>query len=162
MIFVTVGSSHFAFDRLLHAVGLLETDEERVVQYGPSSVRPAGATCIDFVPLNDLAGYVRRARAVVCHGGMGSILLALAEGKRPYVVPRLARFGETTDDHQVETARRLEHAGLVHVVDDPRQLATALVGSGETSFVPWDSDGRLVRELSDYIRTCVARPARAK
>jgi UDP-N-acetylglucosamine transferase subunit ALG13 len=69
---------------------------------------------------------IRQARAVVTHAGVGSVLVALANGKRPIVLPRLKKFGEAVDDHQLELGRRFAAAGLVTLVEDPDQLGEAL------------------------------------
>ena len=65
MIFVTVGTNEAAFDRLLRHLDGVAASEELVVQHGASSVRPAGATCLDFLPFEDLVDMMRRARVVV-------------------------------------------------------------------------------------------------
>jgi UDP-N-acetylglucosamine transferase subunit ALG13 len=158
MILVAVGASQFPFDRLLHAVEGLPTREPLVVQHGPSEVRPAGARCLSFVPLETLTELVREARVVVTHAGVGSILLALANGKRPYVVPRLSAFGETVDDHQLESARRFEAAGLVRLVEDPGTIGAAIAAAnGDVAPAP-SGDVPLVRDLRAYLETAVRRP----
>ena len=127
MIFATVGTNETPFDRLIAALGPLGRDEPLVVQHGPSGVRPARATCVGFLPFDELVRYVRSARAVVMHAGVGSVMVALANEKRPIVVPRLHRFGEAVDDHQLVFARRLALEGLVTLVEDPADLVEALV-----------------------------------
>jgi UDP-N-acetylglucosamine transferase subunit ALG13 len=155
MILVSVGASHFPFDRLLRAVDGLPTGETVVVQHGPSEVRPVGARCLPFAPLQTLAELVQEARIVVTHAGVGSILLSLANGKRPYVVPRLSAFGETVDDHQLESARRLEQAGLVTLVEDPERLRSALAeANGNVALAPAD-EVPLVRELRAYLESAI-------
>jgi UDP-N-acetylglucosamine transferase subunit ALG13 len=127
-----------------------------VVQHGPSEVRPAGARCLSFAPLQTLAELVQEARIVVTHAGVGSILLSLANGKRPYVVPRLSAFGETVDDHQLESARRLEQAGLVTLVKDPERLRSALAeANGNVALAP-ANEVPLVRELRAYLESVIA------
>ena len=64
----------------------------------------AGARGSTSSPFDELVEHVRRARVVVSHAGVGSVLTALANGKRPVVVPRLHRFGEAVDDHQLPFA----------------------------------------------------------
>ena len=158
MIFVTVGTNEAPFDRLVEAVGLLPADEEIVVQCGSSAVRPPNATvCHEFMLFDDLVAEMRRARVVVTHAGIGSIMSALASRKRPVVVPRLARYGEAVDDHQLPVARRLESSGLVIVLEDPAVLGAA-VSEGSAPGVddsPVDvdlgPDERLVAELREYI-----------
>lgn len=155
MIFVTVGSSQFPFDRLLTAVDGLGLEEDVLVQHGPSAVRPRGARCVDYLPAPDLERAIRSARVVVTHAGVGSILLSLANGKRPVVVPRLRRLGETVDDHQVESARRFAREELVTLVEDAGRLAPALAGAnGAVRALP--GAGGLERELGEYIRTVTA------
>ena len=122
MILVTTGSSGAPFERLLTVVAGYDGDEELVVQHGPSTIRPAGARCIDFLPFGQLSALVEQARVVVAHAGVGSILLCVAHGVRPIVVPRLARFGEVVDDHQLFLARKLDAAGAVTSVEDPSDL----------------------------------------
>jgi UDP-N-acetylglucosamine transferase subunit ALG13 len=126
VIFVTVGTNEARFDRLLHSVDALALDEEIVVQCGSSPVRPSNARCVDFLHFDDMVEHVRGARVVVAHAGVGTVLVALANDRRAIVVPRLQRYGEAVDDHQLDFARRLHEVGLVHLVEDPFDLAEAL------------------------------------
>jgi UDP-N-acetylglucosamine transferase subunit ALG13 len=151
MIFVSVGTHEDPFDRMLTAVDELELDEPIVVQHGPSCVRPGEAQrSVDYLPFDDVVEYVREARAVLMHAGVGSVMIALANGKRPIVMARRHEFGEHVDDHQVELARRLESGGLVTVVDDAESLTAALERAGEPpqqiDGVPW-----LGADLADYL-----------
>ena len=93
MIFVTVGTQLAPFDRLLEAVSALSSDEDVVVQHGISKVRPEGAVCVDFLPFDAYLDHIRRARVVIAHAGVGSTMIALLNGKRPIVMPRLGEFG---------------------------------------------------------------------
>lgn len=122
MIFVTTGTNGIPFDRLLREVDTVADEEPLIVQHGPSNLRPPHATCLDYVSFSRLVELVREARVIVTHGGAGTILVALMNGKRPLVVPRLARFGEAVDDHQLELGRRLDEAELVTLVDDVGRL----------------------------------------
>jgi UDP-N-acetylglucosamine transferase subunit ALG13 len=151
MILVTVGASQFPFDRLLRAVDELAVGEDIVVQHGSSTLRPLRGRCVDFLPFEALAEHVASARIVVTHGGVGSIMVSLAHGKRPLVVPRRRCFGETVDDHQVESARRFANAGLVTLVSEPRDLATALA---EAPLAPAHAPG--AGELQEEIRSYLA------
>ena len=152
MIFVTVGTNEARFDRLVQAVEALAGSEELVVQHGPSPVRPQGATCVDYLSFEDLSEHVRRARVVVMHAGVGSVLAALANGARPVVVPRLKRFGEAVDDHQLTFGRRLHAEGLVELVEDPQALPEAAARHEGAFAGAVAVEGRLVDELREFIR----------
>jgi UDP-N-acetylglucosamine transferase subunit ALG13 len=161
MIFVSVGTHEAPFDRLLRAVGELRTDEELVVQHGPSAVRCDRATEFDYRPFDEVVELVRRARVVVTHAGVGSVMLALSNGKRPVVMARLRRFDEHVDDHQLELALRLAEAGLVHLVEDGPGMAAALVRSAEppsrVDTTPWLGDS-----LRDYLVATLGEPITAR
>jgi UDP-N-acetylglucosamine transferase subunit ALG13 len=154
MIFVTIGTSE-PFDRLMSALDELDLDDELYVQLGRSSVRPRQATCVDFMSYDEVVERVASARAVVMHAGAGSVLVALAHGKRPVVVPRLRRYGEAVDDHQVAFGRRLARAGLVDYVDDPTDLGRALASAGGSGRFAVTTDGPLVHELRGLVVAAV-------
>ena len=155
MILVTVGTHEDPFDRLLHGVEGLPRGEELIVQHGPSTVRPPGARCHAYLPFEELQAHVRRARVVIAHAGVGSIMGALAAGHRPLVVPRLCRHGEHVDDHQLPLARRLAAAGAVVLVEDAatipdmvRGIDSADGGSGLTA-------SSLAADLRGYLAAVV-------
>ena len=149
MILATIGTS-IPFDRLLEAVGRVRTGERIVVQRGHSQWSAEGVDCVDFLSYSALVDRVRSARVVVTHAGVGSILVCLQNGKQPVVTPRLRRYGEAVDDHQVELGRRLHERGIVTLVEDLDLLPSVI-----ETFSPVASDalgGRaLAVELRDYL-----------
>jgi beta-1,4-N-acetylglucosaminyltransferase len=152
MIFVTVGTSEFPFDRLVRAIDVEDlSGEELVVQHGPSLVRPVGASRVAFLPYDELAETIRLARMVVTHAGVGSVMTALGNGKRPIVVPRLRRFGEAVDDHQLHLGRRLHEADLVTLVENPDDVLETLPSAAATSGVELGPNPRLVAELKEFV-----------
>jgi UDP-N-acetylglucosamine transferase subunit ALG13 len=150
MILVTTGTNGPPFDRLLNEIDRVETTEQIMVQHGPSRVRPRAATCVSFLSFDALAELMQSARTVVTHGGVGSILLAAMYGKRPFVVPRLARYGEAIDDHQLSLAHRLDRRGNVTIVEDPTRLPALLEVDVPTVQELGRPDPRLVDELRSY------------
>ena len=157
MIFVTVGTNEATFDRLLSGVRGFAPPEPLLVQHGPSRVRPPNADCVDYLPFDEVVDQVRRSRVVITHAGVGSIMVCLANGRRPIVVPRLRRFGEAVDDHQVPLARRLERAGLVTVVDDPEGLPAAVAATGAPSAGTGPAGRRLALDVRETLDAAIAR-----
>ena len=151
MILVTVGTNETPFDRLLRAAGTLVDLDELVVQYGSSALRPDGARCVDFLPFDELTELVASARVVVTHAGAGSVLVCLAAGKRPVVMPRLHAFGEAVDDHQLIFARQLAGAGLLTVVGDGAELEKAVREANGAERALRGADA-LAADLSSYLR----------
>ncbi|MCC6222821.1 MAG: hypothetical protein IT201_04950 [Thermoleophilia bacterium] len=153
MIFVTVGTNEAPFDRLLRWLDDLAREEVVVVQHGPSPVRPVGAECVAFMSFPEVVERMREARIVITHAGVGSVMTALLAGRRPIVVPRLRRFGEAVDDHQLAFGRRMAEAGLAILVEEPEELATAVARGGSQIDARLRSDRRLVGELREYLAT---------
>jgi UDP-N-acetylglucosamine--N-acetylmuramyl-(pentapeptide) pyrophosphoryl-undecaprenol N-acetylglucosamine transferase len=128
VIFATVGTHGQPFARFLDALAGL--DDDVVVQYGhnapPAGVREAVA----FMPFDELNARMRDADVVVTHAGVGSVLCAREAGHVPVVVPRLHRFGEHVDDHQLELVAALAKDGHVVGVMDISELPQAVQKAG--------------------------------
>ena len=161
MIFVTVGTNEARFDRLLRAVADFRTGEPFVIQHGHSSAigRP-NCELVDFLPFETMVETVRRARVVVTHAGVGTVMVALSNGKRPVVVPRLKSFGEAVDDHQLQLGRRFAQAGFVTLAETELALAAALRHEQEAATVPTATNA-LSHDLRGFLERIVSRsPAR--
>jgi UDP-N-acetylglucosamine transferase subunit ALG13 len=122
VIFVTVGSHPtYPFTRLLEALPLL-AGYELVVQYGPAPAPRAITKASPWLGFAELLACMRTADAIISHAGAGTIMCARNLGHTPIIVPRLVRYGETVDDHQVELAQVFERAGLARVAWNLSQL----------------------------------------
>ena len=99
---------------------------------------------------------IQRARVVVTHAGVGSVLVALANEKRPVVVPRRRSFGEAVDDHQLQLGRRFAAAGLVTLVEDPEQLHNALTQKQHRASLKADASS-LTTDLTNFLETAIQR-----
>jgi hypothetical protein len=64
---------------------------------------------VDQPQLCDLA---QQARLVISHAGDGSTRLLVKLGVSFILVPRLARFGEHVDDHQIQLATSFQQYGI--------------------------------------------------
>lgn len=125
MIFVTVGTHHQPFGRLMDALEALRGDAV-IVQHGHSPAPAGVALAVPFMAFPEMEERMDMADVVVTHAGVGSILLALRCGHTPVVVPRLHRYGEHVDDHQAELAAALAQREEVVVVDDVAGLGSVL------------------------------------
>ena len=125
MIFVTLGTHHQPFARMIEAIELLPADE-LVVQHGHSPA-PAGVLeAVPFIGFGEMLARMREADVVVTHAGVGSILLAMREGHTPIVVPRRHAHGEHVDDHQVELTTALAEQNKVIALWEPAELGAAV------------------------------------
>lgn len=116
MIFLAVGTQ-FGFDRLVKVVD--EAIEQGLVQdtvfaqIGPGSYMPKRMEYVVSLENEEFDKVLNSCDAMVSHAGMGNIALALKQGMPLLVMPRLKRFGEVVNDHQVDTARKFAELGHV-------------------------------------------------
>jgi UDP-N-acetylglucosamine--N-acetylmuramyl-(pentapeptide) pyrophosphoryl-undecaprenol N-acetylglucosamine transferase len=160
-IFATMGTTKFPFDRLIRAIDQLPNSEDAVIQTSVSGVRPVRAFGVEFLPFDTLTAYIRQAHIVITHGGIGSVLLARANGKRPIVVPRLAELGEHVDDHQIAFARSMSAEGLITLVEDLDRLPEVIADCPDYELpAVEDSEDRLSAELLAYFNALVTQSSR--
>lgn len=122
---VSVGTQEdYGFDRLFRAVVPLLSDFDEVLwQTGPQDVSGYGIDGRPGVPHHELQAAVAESDVVIAHAGTGAALTAIDAGKTPILVPRLARFAEHVDDHQVQIATELDRRGLA-LMRSPEQLSS--------------------------------------
>ena len=115
-VFVSVGTDHHPFDRLIGWVDRWQRntshDAEVFVQRGTSLTSPTIAST-DYLDKDELDTRLASASVVVCHGGPSTIMGARGAGLRPIVVPRDHNLGEHIDGHQLAFCNHLEKYGLV-------------------------------------------------
>jgi len=128
LIFVTVGQMH-PFDRLVRAVDgwALERGRSDVfAQVGVGGCRPRVFESVEMLDPEAFRDRIDGASLVVSHAGMGTILSVMQRGRPMLVMPRLARHGETRNDHQVASARAFRERGSVATASDAPELFAKL------------------------------------
>jgi len=126
--FVTVGNATQSFDRMLNAVAgiFLQLPQPVLVQHGNSHFHMNNCISRPFVEMRDFNQYIAEAELIIMHAGAGSVIHAIQAGKLPVVMPRLARHGEIVDDHQLEFAQALAQMGKLLIVEEPKDLLSAV------------------------------------
>ena len=66
---------------------------------------------LDEVPQDEFAKLVDKADVIITHGGVGSIITAITKGKKVIAVPRLGKYNEHVNDHQVEIIESFNEKG---------------------------------------------------
>jgi beta-1,4-N-acetylglucosaminyltransferase len=152
VIFVTVGTDRvWRFDRLVNALDQL-SPQDLVVQHGPASAPRGVKEAYRWLTFDQVLHFMGEANTVIGHAGAGTILCASNMGHIPVVMPRLKRFGETVDDHQVELATVFERSGKVTVVWEAARLPDRVAQSPKRSLPAKSGDGRLQNEVRSALR----------
>jgi len=142
MIFVTVGTHHDPFTRLVNAMDSIAGDsgERVIIQRGLTPYDAQSAETFDFRPREEIIKLCQEARVIVTHAGIGSIIEALNSGTPLIVVPRLKRHGEHNTDHQLDLARAVEKRNWGRVILDVEELAAAQNVQPMQSTDEWAAD----------------------
>lgn len=144
MIFVTVGSQKFQFNKLLEAVDALVSsgavEGGAFAQTGACTYVPSYMEHAAFLDREEFQSRMRACNIVVTHGGAGAIVGAVKAGKRAIAVPRRAARGEHVDDHQTEIVRRFGEMGLIEPCMNPSDLPAAYQRVLTREYFPYESN----------------------
>ena len=117
MIFITLGSQKFQFNRLLKAVdGLIERgiiQDEVFAQTGYSTYVPKNYDYEAFLDRKIFLSMEEKADIIITHGGTGAIVSAVKKGKKVIAVPRLAKYKEHVDNHQLQIVKQFDDMNLI-------------------------------------------------
>lgn len=156
MILVTLGTQNNSFHRLLEEVqknidnGKIK--EEVVVQSGYTKFNSPNMKILDEVPQDEFAKLVDKADVIITHGGVGSIITAITKGKKVIAVPRLGKYNEHVNDHQVEIIESFNEKGYIIGLHDVRELGEAL--DKVKNFIPQKyvkNTGKILKIVEDFI-----------
>ena len=154
MILVTVGTQ-LPFDRLIRMMDEMapEFDEPVIAQIGRAHYEPVNMEWHRVIPPLEFEPLVDRARVIVSHAGIGTILTAKEMRKPLVLLPRRHALGEHRNDHQLATARQVAARPGVHIAWEAEDLGPLLA---RTDLAPATPDpgptaGALIARLRDFV-----------
>ena len=162
MIFVTLGSQKFQFDRLLKKLDELVEDgvirEEITAQIGASTYLPKHFPYVRFMDREEFAEVTSRCDIVITHGGTGVIIGAVKKGKKVIALPRLAKYGEHVDDHQLQLLRQFDDLGIICACYDMEKLGEIYRNLDGMTFRPYVSNTHvIIQSIEDYLEDLPAK-----
>lgn len=130
MIFITLGSQKFQFNRLLMSIDrLIETgniEEEVFAQVGYSDYTPQNYKFKKFLDRQEFSDIMNQSDIVITHGGTGAIIGALKKKKKVIAVARLSKYGEHVDDHQLQLIEQFKDQNLICGLRECDEIGSAL------------------------------------
>ena len=113
----------------------------------------------DFLSPSEFDKLFFKARLIVSHAGMGTVITALTHNKPVIIMPRIARLGEHRNEHQLATAAMLKEMGYVYVVDNEINLVNVLMELLQRDEIkPLHRIGKyasdsLIKSISDFLKS---------
>lgn len=155
MIFVCLGTNDKSFVRLLEEVdkqiNVGNIKDEVVVQAGCTKYTSSNMTIVDLMSMREFSGYIKKCDLLICHGGVGTILDGLKNNKKIIAFPRLSKYGEHVNDHQVEIINEFYNSGYI-LTGDVGDLDKLLIKSKDFEVKKYKSNNyKFNKIIIDYI-----------
>jgi UDP-N-acetylglucosamine transferase subunit ALG13 len=113
--------------------------EDVYIQTGFATFKPKYCDYRKAIDFYEFEQKMDKADLIISHGGAGCIAGALELKKPTILVPRLKKYNEHNNDHQLELVSVLEKAGRVLAVYDIRNLEKMIRKAWQ--FKPVSSNG---------------------
>ena len=154
MIFVTLGSQKFQFNRLLKKIDeLIENNgikEEVFAQIGYSDYKPLNYKYKEFLDREEFKNIMKSCHIVITHGGTGAIITAVKKGKKIIAVPRIAKYGEHVDDHQIQIITQFDEMNIINACLNVEKLSDEIKSIDEIEFDTYKSNTSVIIESIKY------------
>lgn len=117
MILVVLGTEKYSFQRPLDLLEAYVVEnritEQIIVQSGYTVYRSDYMDITPFFSMHELNLLYDEARIVISHGGTGSVVAGIKMGKTVVVIPRLKKYNEHIDDHQLELVSAFDESNYI-------------------------------------------------
>ncbi|MBG9978579.1 PssE/Cps14G family polysaccharide biosynthesis glycosyltransferase [Ruoffia tabacinasalis] len=159
MIFLCVGSREYQFNRLIKKMDELVSkgiiQDEVFGQIGQSDYEPKSFKFERFLSGEEFRKKRDEASIIVSHGGTGALIGALKAEKKVIAVPRLSKYKEHIDDHQLQVASVLAEGKLLLMVTEMEELSEALLRykKADSSMKKYDKPSYVLELVNDFIKS---------
>lgn len=100
-----------------------------------------------------LKKWKKRADILITHGGTGAIIGAVKKGKKVIAIPRLAKYGEHVDNHQMQIIKQFSEMNLIYGLLDCDRLEEALKNIKMHKFNSYQSCTQYyIENIDSYIK----------
>lgn len=151
MIFVVLGTQKFQCNRLLKEIDRLVEmrliKEQVFAQQGYSDYVPKYYCSVNFLDKEEFENKIAECSLVIAHSGVGTILTAINHNKPVIVFPRLQKYKEHVDDHQIGIASVFHKKHLVLMCNEGDNLSDLIERSKSFQFRTYTSQRERVIEL---------------
>ena len=155
MILVLCGTQKQDFTRMIKLVEQVSKLEKVVVQAGHNQYESNSMEIFSFVSNDKIQKLYEEADLIVTHAGAGSMLQAIQNHKKIIAVPRLEKYGEHVNDHQIELAQKFESLGYLIAYQDGEDFIQVYQRAKQFQPRPYLLRGNMVDLLDNKIKTYI-------
>ena len=154
LIFVTLGTQDKSFKRLLDIIeqnirnGIIK--EKVVVQSGYTKYSSTNMQIFDYVSPDTFEKYIDKCSILITHGGVGSIMNGLKKNKLVIACPRLKKYNEHTNDHQMDIVKKFENEKYILALYEDIELKDLLKSKNNLQKYKSNKDN-FIKIIKEYI-----------
>ena len=156
MIYVTLGTQNRDFSRPLKEIdrlidkGIIK--DEIYVQAGSTKYHSDKMNIFTEIANKDYIDYMKRCNLLITHGGIGSITDGLKYNKKIIVIPRLKKYDEHVNDHQLDIVNAFYNKGLIEKVIEMDELEDVIKNISNFKPANYVKDNKkMLKIISNYI-----------
>lgn len=156
-VLVTTGTAaEYNFHRLLKIIDSLCSRnvidaKTLIVQSTDRDYTPKHYKLCHMMPNDEFQRVMAEADIVISHAGTGTVSAALKMGKRLILFPRLKKYGEHIDDHQLQICQLFTEKSYAMIAKDEEELEQAINQAAKYHFNHFESNTGAFIELLDSL-----------
>lgn len=156
MIFVALGTQKFQFNRLLQMIDQLlddgRIDEPVFAQVGNSDYKPKNYKYASFLNKYEFEEKIKECDVLITHSGVATIIAGIKNEKKVIVVPRLSKYGEHVDDHQIQIAQSFSKQNYVIMYTESEDLEKLITKAKHHEFAKYVSQRKqMIKTIEDFL-----------
>ena len=156
MIFITLGTQKFQFNRILKKIDELVSEskinEQVFAQIGYSDYTPKHYDYKKFIDRDEFQQQMKKSNIVITHGGTGTIITAVKNEKKVIAVPRLKEYGEHVDNHQLQILEEFENIGIIKAAYNMDELEKTLANKNQLITKKYKSNTQnIIKDIENYL-----------
>lgn len=150
-IFLITGST-YPFDRLTQQIDEINKNKKYNIfaQIGESEYIPKNIKFAKFLEYEEITTQIKKSDIVITHAGVGTIIDVLAQNKKLILFPRLKKYNEAIDDHQIEICKAFENKFRINWTKDANEIEKLI--NKTNTIKKTKKESKLVKEITKIIQ----------
>ena len=119
--FVTVGNLNKPFHRLDNFINKYFNILPQPIHFQKGKFQYEKNNKIDYFDFCDrekFIEFIENSSVIITHAGVGNLLTILEHKRKPIVMPRIKKYSEHIDNHQIEIALKFSKMKLISLINE--------------------------------------------
>ena len=101
---------------------------------------------------DDFNKLIEKSDIIITHGGTGVIINSIKKGKKVIAIPRLSKYKEHVDDHQIQLINEFKVLNLIEAIHEVDELEKAIKKIKEKRYNKYISNtSKIVESIEKFL-----------